>query len=340
VIRLALLSTAGINDEIIEGADESELVSVVGAASRDAERAEAYAAEHGLKRWWESYHALLADPDVDAVYVALPNSLHVEWSIRALEAGKHVLCEKPMGRDAGAVARAFDFAERTGLVLMEAFMYRHHPQIKRARELLEEGAVGELRLVRAAFCSTLGRSDDVRWSPELGGGALLDVGCYCVSGLRLLAGEPESVFGERTLTARGVDVRFAGTLRFPGGVLGHFSCGMDMAPSQELEAVGSEGALHVSHPFTADVEGVEVRRGLTFAELEVEQVTVEHANRYRLQLENFARAVRGEEPPLLGRADAVAQARTLDALLRSAETGLPSVVTWSAGRSRSDRRRS
>jgi predicted dehydrogenase len=221
------------------------------------------------------------------------------------------------------VAGAFDVAERTGLLLMEAFMYRHHPQIKRARELLDEGALGELRLVRTAFCSTLARPDDVRWTPELGGGALLDVGCYCVSGMRLFAGEPETVFGEQTLTPGGVDVRFAGTLRFPGGVLGHFSCGMDTAPSQGLEAVGSEGAVLVSHPFTADVEGVEVRRGLTFDELEVEEIEIEHADRYRLQLENFARAIRGDEPPLLGREDAVAQARTLDALLRSAETGLP-----------------
>ena len=318
MVRLALLSTAQINEEIINGAAGSEAVSVVGAASRDPARAEAYALEHGLDRSWGSYDELLADPEVDAVYIALPNALHVEWSIRALEAGKHVLCEKPMGRDADAVARAFDVAERVGLVLMEAFMYRHHPQIKRARELLDEGVVGELRLVRAAFCSTLGRPDDVRWKPELGGGALLDVGCYCVSGLRLFAGEPETVFGEQTLAPGGVDVRFAGTLRFPGGVLGHFSCSMDTAPSQGLEAVGSEGSLLVSHPFTADVERVELRRGETF-----EAIEIGHANRYNLQLENFARATRGDEPPLLGRDDAVAQARTLDALLRSAETGLP-----------------
>ena len=318
VVRLGLLTTAQINDEIIGGAAGSELVSVVGAASRDTARAEAYVREHGLARSWGSYDELLADPDVDAVYIALPNALHVEWSIRALEAGKHVLCEKPMGRDPDAVGRAFDVAERAGLVLMEAFMYRHHPQIKRARELLDEGAVGELRLVRAAFCSMLGRPDDVRWKPELGGGALLDVGCYCVSGMRLVAGEPESVFGERTLTRGGVDVRFAGTVRFPAGVLGHFSCAMDTAPSQGLEAVGSEGSLLVSHPFTADVERVELRRGETF-----EAIEIGHANRYNLQLEYFARAIRGDEPPLLGRDDAVAQARTLDALLRSAETGLP-----------------
>jgi len=323
VLRLALLSTAQINEAISNGAAASELVSVVGAASRDPARAEAYALEHGLERWWGSYEELLADANVDAVYVALPNARHVEWSIRALEAGKHVLCEKPLGRDPAGVARTFDVAERAGLVLMEAFMYRHHPQIKRARSLLDEGAVGEVRLVRAAFSATLGRPDDVRWTRELGGGALLDVGCYCVSGLRLFAGEPELVFGEQTLTPGGVDVRFAGTLRFSGGVLGHFACGLDTAPSQGLEAVGSEGSLHVSHPFTADVEGVEVRRGLTFDALEVERVTVEHSDRYRLQLENFARAIRAEEPPLLGRDDAVAQARTLDALLRSAETGQP-----------------
>jgi D-xylose 1-dehydrogenase (NADP+, D-xylono-1,5-lactone-forming) len=318
VLRLALLSTAQINDAIISGAAGTDLVSIVGASSRDAARAEAYVREHGLERAWPSYNALLADPDVEAVYVALPNAFHVEWSIRALEAGKHVLCEKPMGRDPAAVARAFDVAERAGLVLMEGFMYRHHPQIKRARELLDGAAVGEVRLVRATYCSTLGRPDDVRWSPELGGGALLDVGCYCVSGMRLLAGEPETVFGMQTVTAGGVDLRFGGTLLFAGGVLGHFSCALDTVPSQALEAVGSEGTLLLSHPFTADVERVELRRGERLDEIEIE-----HADRYCLQLENFARAVRGDEPPLLGRDDAVAQARTLDALFRSAETGLP-----------------
>jgi len=318
MLRLALLSTAQISEAIISGAAGSELVTIVGAGSRDPARAEAYVREHGLERAWPSYEAVLADPEIDAVYVALPNTLHVEWSIRALEAGKHVLCEKPMGHDPAEVARAFDVAERAGLVLMEAFMYRHHPQIKRARELLDGDAVGELRLVRAAFCSTVGRPDDVRWIRELGGGALLDVGCYCVSGLRLVAGEPEEVFGVQTLTAGGVDIRFVGTLRFGGGVLGHFSCALDTAPSQALEAVGSDGTLLVSHPFTADVERVELRRGE-----KLEEIEVEHVDRYRLQLENFARAIRGDEPPLLGRDDAVAQALTIDALFRSAETGRP-----------------
>ena len=318
VLRLALLTTAGINDAVLEAAGRSEEVEVLGAASRDPARAEAYAVERGLPRWWPSYDALLADDAVDAVYVALPNALHVEWSIRALEACKHVLCEKPLGRDPAAVGRAFETAERSGRLLMEAFMYRHHPQIKRVHELLDEGAIGELRLVRAQFDGTLGRPDDVRWVAELGGGALLDVGCYCVNALRFLAGEPQLVYGDRTSTPAGVDLRFAATLRFGGGVLGLFDCALDVEPRQVLEAVGSDGSILVRRPFTANVERVEVRRGGELELLEIESV-----DRYALQLDNFARAIRGTEPPLLEAKESIAQARVLDALLRSAESDQP-----------------
>jgi predicted dehydrogenase len=152
----------------------------------------------------------------------------------------------------------------------------------------------------------------------LGGGALLDVGCYCVNALRLLAGEPLRVHGERTLGPQEVDLRFAATLRFGGGVLGTFDCALDVEPRQVLEAIGSEGSILVRRPFTAELEGVEVRRGG-----ELEEVAVESADRYHLQLENFARAVAGEEPPLLDAAESIAQARVLDALLRSAESELP-----------------
>jgi D-xylose 1-dehydrogenase (NADP+, D-xylono-1,5-lactone-forming) len=318
VLRLALLTTAKINDAIVAAAERTDEVQVVGVASRDPARAEAYATERGLERWWRSYAELLADGDVDAVYVALPNVLHVEWSVRALQAGKHVLCEKPMGRDPDAVARPFAVAERAGLLLMEGFMYRHHPQIKRAQELLVEGAIGELRLVRAQFDARLGRPDDVRWIRELGGGALLDVGCYCVNALRLLAGEPLLVYGDRSLTSAGVDARFAATLRFGGGVLGTFDCALDVEPRQVLEAIGSDGAIAVQRPFTAELERVELRRGG-----EVEELPVESADRYHLQLENFARAARGAEPPLVDASDSIDQARVLDALLRSAESEQP-----------------
>jgi len=192
-VRLGLLSTANINRLVLAGARASSEVEVVAVASRDGARAEEYARDHGIGRAHGSYEALLADPEVDAVYISLPNSLHVDWSVRALEAGKHVLCEKPFSRRPMDVDRAFGAAERAGRVLAEAFMYRHHPQTKRVSELVREGAIGELRAIRAAFSFPLADRENVRMRPELDGGALMDVGCYCVSGSRLLGGEPERV---------------------------------------------------------------------------------------------------------------------------------------------------
>jgi predicted dehydrogenase len=319
MINFALLSTAAINEALLGGARDSELVKILGVGSRDRARAQAYARERGLERAYGSYDELLADPDVDAVYVALPNALHVEWAIRALEAGKHVLSEKPLSRDPAEVERAFDAAERTRRLLMEGFMYRHHPQTKKLKQLVDQGAIGELRLVRAQFSFTLDRPNDVRWDPQLGGGALLDLGCYCVSGSRLLAGEPEVVHAEQTLSASGVDVRFAATLRFPGDVLGHFDCAFDLPFRTELEAVGSDGSLFMPQPFVADDVELELRR----AGQVVERMPTVSANRYRCELENFARAVAGEEEPLLDRRESVAQARVLEALLRAAGSGEP-----------------
>jgi D-xylose 1-dehydrogenase (NADP+, D-xylono-1,5-lactone-forming) len=298
---------------VLAGARLSERVEVAAVASRDRSRAEQYAREHGIERAYGSYDELLADPELDAVYVSVPNALHVEWSIRALEAGKHVLCEKPLSRRPAEVERAFDAAERAGRVLMEGFMYRHHPQTRRLTELVDEGAVGELRLVESTFSFSLTDLGNVRMRPELDGGALMDVGCYCVSGSRLLAGEPESVAGEAVIGSTGVDVRFAAVLRFPGDVVAHFDCGLDVPARSELVAVGSEGSLRVPDPWLIRTSALElVRDG------EAERIEVPQADRYQLELENLADAIRGRAPPLLGRDDAVGQARTIDALYRSA----------------------
>jgi D-xylose 1-dehydrogenase (NADP+, D-xylono-1,5-lactone-forming) len=318
VVRYGFLTTASINDALLEGIRRTSLAEVVAVASRDRARAEAYAGERGIARAHGGYEELLADPDVDVVYIALPNALHVEWSIRALEAGKHVLCEKPLSRDPAEVARAFDAADRAERLLMEGFMYRHQPQVKRLKELVETGAIGELRLVRAQFSFTLKRAGDVRWLRDLGGGSLLDVGCYCVNLLRHVAGEPEFVFGERVLGENGVDVRFAGTMRFPGAPLGHFDCGFDLPLRHEAEIVGSEGALTLAPAFAVDEGVLELRRGD-----EVERVHVPSTHRYALEVENFSRAVLGDEAPLLDAAESIAQARALDALLRSAESERP-----------------
>jgi D-xylose 1-dehydrogenase (NADP+, D-xylono-1,5-lactone-forming) len=316
VLRVGLLSTARINDALLAGAEGTEAVEVVAVASRDAERAAVYAAERGIARSHGSYEALLADDGIDAIYVSLPNRLHHEWTLAALAAGKHVLSEKPYSRRPAQVEEAFDAAGAAGLVLMEAFMWRHHPQAKRFAELVRDGAIGELRLIRAAFSFLLTREGDVRLDPELDGGALMDVGCYCVSGSRLLAGEPVSVTGVQA-TRGGVDVRFAGTLEFPSGVLAHFDCGFDLPGRGELAAVGPDGELVLPDPWLARTEGIERRRPDGTAEW----IEVAPANRYRCQWENFAAAVRGEAEPLLGRADALGQARTIDALYRAAAEG-------------------
>ena len=316
-MRWGVLSTARITEKLVRSGSGQEFVAV---ASRSPERAQAFAAEHGIPREHGSYEALLEDPDVEAVYVPLPNSMHVEWSVRALEAGKHVLCEKPMSRRPEDVQRAFDVAEREGLVLAEAFMWRHHPQLRRALELIAEGAIGRLRLVRAAFSFPLGDDADVRLQAGLDGGGLMDVGCYCVSGCRALAGaEPERVSAEQVIGGRGVevDVALAATLRFPGDVLGVFDCGLALANRDELEAVGDAGSLFMDDPWHGREAVIEVRR----AGGDVERVDAGEVNSYALELADFEAAARGQADPLLGREDALGQARTIAALYRSADEG-------------------
>jgi D-xylose 1-dehydrogenase (NADP+, D-xylono-1,5-lactone-forming) len=312
-VSWGFLSTANINDKLLAGAAESDRADVIAVASRDAARAEAYARERGIERAYGSYEELLADPEVEAVYISLPNSLHVEWSIRALEVGKHVLCEKPLSRRAADVERAFDVAEESGRLLMEAFMYRHNPQTARLKELAEGGVIGRLRLVRAAFSFPLTDGENVRLNSSLDGGGLMDVGCYCVSGTRLLGGEPERVYGEQVLGESGVDELFAGTMRLPGDVLAQFDAGLVLPVRDELEAIGEDGSLFLDDPWHCKRPVIELRTAGG-----VEEIAVEPADSYRLQLENMSDAIRGEAEPLLGREDAVGQARTIEALYRSA----------------------
>jgi D-xylose 1-dehydrogenase (NADP+, D-xylono-1,5-lactone-forming) len=316
--KWGIMSTAHINRLVLAGARESDRVEVVAVASRDRARAEAYAHEQGIERAYGSYEALLEDPEIEAVYISLPNSLHVEWSIRSLEAGKHVLCEKPLDRRPDAVERAFDATDRADRILMEAFMYRHNPQTAKVVELVSGGAVGVLRLVRSSFSFSLADTENVRLAAALDGGALMDVGCYCVSGSRLLAGEPEEVFGRQVVGAGGVDVLFAATMRFPGEVVGQFDCGFVLPVRDELEVVGEEGSLFLDDPWHARTPVIELRR-----EGGIERIPLDPVDSYRLELENLGDAIAGRASPLLGREDALGQARTIEALYRSADTGAP-----------------
>jgi xylose dehydrogenase (NAD/NADP) len=315
-VRWGILSTADINRKLLEGAALSADVEVVAVGSRDLGRARAFADLHGIPAAYGSYEELLADPAVEAIYNPLPNTMHCEWSIRALEAGKHVLCEKPMSSNPAEVEDAFAAAERTGFLLTEAFMYRHHPQTARLAALVAEGAIGDLRLIRTTFSYGLFDVDNIRLRTEVDGGALMDVGCYCISGARLLGGEPESVFGRAYIGPTGTDWAFTASMRFPGDVLALFDCATCLPERDELEAIGSEGSLFLDDPWHCQNPVIELRRGG-----EVERIAIEPANPYQLELEDLGNAIRNGTTPLLGRDDAVAQARVIAALRRSAADG-------------------
>jgi D-xylose 1-dehydrogenase (NADP+, D-xylono-1,5-lactone-forming) len=317
-VQWGLLSTARINDKFRDGVGQSRESAILAVASRDRARAERYAAERGIERAYDSYEGLLADPDIDAVYISLPNSLHLEWTGRALEAGKHVLCEKPLSRREADVRAAFDLAERHDRLLMEAFMWRHHPQTARMVELVRSGAIGRLRLVRAAFSFHFEDAADVRLSADLDGGSLMDVGSYCVSAARLLAGEPELVSGTQVMGGDGVDVTFSGWMRFPGDVIAHFDSGLILDDRFDLEVVGEDASLFVADPWHCRTPGIELRRAHS-----VERIEVPPGNAYGIEADNLAAAIRGEASPLLGRADAEGQARAIEALYASADSGAP-----------------
>ncbi len=308
-IRWGLLGTGNITSKLLAGARRSSEVTVTAVGSRTLERARSFAAANGILRVHGSYEDLLADPEVDAVYISLPNSLHHTWTMASLAAGKHVLCEKPYSRHPAQVAEAFDAAEAGGLVLEEAFMWRHTPQVRKLLELLPR--LGGVRVVRSTFGFLLDRDYDVRIDSLLDGGSLMDVGCYCVSASRLIGGEPIRVAGEQVMGPSGVEIRFAGVLRLPDDVVATFSSGFDGA-TESIEIIGRDHRLFLPDPWHSV-------RGVLY--LDDELIQVEPINPYQLELEDVNAAIRGERAPLLGRADALGQARTIDALYRAADTG-------------------
>jgi len=315
-VKWGILSTADINNKLLAGAAESDDVEVVAVCSRDLSRAESFAARWGIGRAYGSYDELLADAEIEAVYIPLPNTMHAEWSIKAVGAGKHVLCEKPFSRHVGEVEAAWDAADAAGRLLSEAFMYRHHPQTAKLVELVRSGAIGELRVIRAAFSYSLYDAGNIRLRTDVEGGALMDVGCYCVSGARLLAGEPVAVAGSAHIGSSGTDWVFAGLMRFPGDVTALFDCGTSLPNRDELEAIGTEGSLFLDDPWHCNEPVIELRR-----DGEVERIEAARGNPYRLELEGMNAAIRGERPLLLGRDDALGQARAIEALFEAAATG-------------------
>ncbi len=317
VLRLGILSTALINGKLLRGARLVPEVEVVAVASREHSRAERFAAEWDIPRTYGRYDDLLSSPEVDAVYVPLPNGLHHRWTLRALRAGKHVLCEKPYSRHAAEVVEAFDEADRRGLVLSEAFMFRYHPQIKALRQIVASGSIGDLRLVNAAFTWPTDAPGDIRLDSTLDGGSLLDVGVYPVSVARWLAGEPASVTASARWGPTGVDMAFAATMSFPGDVLAHFDCGFHLPDRSRLEVVGTEATVQVSDPWHCHEPGIAV----TWQDGRSQTHTFEPTDSYAMELRHFASAVEtGSRAGLLGRQDALGQARAVELLLAAAGT--------------------
>jgi xylose dehydrogenase (NAD/NADP) len=317
-LRWGLLGTARINRSLIPAIRAGGRSSLVAVASRDQARADTYAREWEIPRAFGSYEALLADPDIDVVYIPLPNHLHVEWTIASARAGKHVLCEKPMALDPEGIDRIEEATRLHGVVAAEAFMYRHQAQTERVRALVKDGAIGALRFVRGTFSFPLTRERDVRLRPEWGGGALWDVGCYPVTYSLLLAGGPPAIVSGRAQAGpTGIDMAFAGVLEFGTGLLGAFDCGFNSAFRTAMEIVGAEGVLDVSNPFKPGVrETLRLHR-----DGGVQEIAVEGDALYSGEVADLERAALDGQPCRVTLAESRASVATLAALHRSSRDG-------------------
>jgi predicted dehydrogenase len=313
-VRWGILGAARIADGVAQAIAAADGAKLAAVASRDPRRAAAFAAKHSC-RAHASYEALLDDPTIDAVYVPVPTALHAEWALRCAEAGKPALVEKPFAMSAAEARRVFTaFAERS-LPVGEALMYHFHPLTRRARALIADGALGPLRALRSTFVTAIAAPDDIRWRRETGGGALRDLGCYCVSVLRLLAGaEPTTLAAIQSEASAGVDAAFAGTLHFPGGALGWFGCAMRGAFDCSYEAIGDDGILRVDRGAMVAWPGEAFRIALARGDRR-EEIDVPSENHYRLMIESFSRAVSGIERYGIPPEETLANLEVMDQLL-------------------------
>ncbi len=315
-IRWGILGTGKITGALIRGIRASEDGELVAIASRDLARAEKHAAENQISRAYGSYEELLADRDIDAIYNPLPNSLHAPWTIAAAKAGKHILCEKPLAPTPAECARMIAAAKRYRVVLMEAFMYRFHPQSAKIKELITSGTIGKLRQVHSSFTFSLSDLSNVRLSKPLAGGAVMDVGCYCINLSRYLFGqEPSEVFAAAHFGKQsGVDEQLIGLLKFRDGGVASFDCSFQVAFRWGAEAVGSSGRIVIPTPWKpANPSTITLTSGG-----KSEEVIVAGDDPYKLQVDHFNAVVRRKAKLVLPPSDGLANARVMQALLTSA----------------------
>ena len=317
-LRWGLLSTARINRAVIPPVRASLQSELKAVASRDVVKARDYAREWHIPHAYGSYEELLADEHIDVIYNPLPNHLHAEWSIRAAEAGKHVLCEKPLALSLDEVDQMMAAAKKHNVIITEAFMYQHHPQTLKVLDLIKQDAIGDLLLIKGAFTFNLDRPDDVRWVPEWGGGSIWDVGCYPISFSRLVANaDPVEVFGWQMTGSTGIDVVFSGQLRFAGGLLAQFDCGFRAPYRTAMEIVGTKGSIELGSPFKpSGGEWIKIKRGDS-----VDQLRSPDYELYRGEIDDMEQAVLGGQAPRISLENSRGNVATILALLESAQTG-------------------
>ena len=323
-VRWGVLSTAKIGmEQVIPAMQSGKYCEITTIASRNLNKAQAAVKQLGIPKAYGSYEELLADPDIDAVYIPLPNHLHVPWSIKALDAGKHVLCEKPIGLTTAQAQELLDAAQkRPQLKVMEAFMYRHHPQWQRARELVADGKIGDLRTIQSFFSYYNVDPDNIRNKADIGGGGLMDIGCYCISLSRFIFdAKPRRVFGIMEYDPHfNTDRLTSGILDFGRGT-STFTCSTQLMPYQRVNIFGTEGRVEIEIPFNAPTNRpckMWHQHGT-----EMDEILLDVYNQYTIQGDLFSQAVLNDTDVPTPLEDAVANMKVIEALVQSAKSG-----TW------------
>ncbi len=317
-----ILSTARITRRLIPPLAEAKRSTLKAVAGRNSDSARKFAEKWRIPRAYTGYEALLADPDIDAVYIPLPNSLHRDWVIKAARAGKHILCEKPLALTVTEVDEMTQAAQANGVVLLEAFMYRMHPQLVALRQHVAAGLIGAVQMVKAGFSFTLTDDSNIRLQKSLGGGSLWDVGCYPVSFAQAIAGaDPVEVFGRQRLNQNGVETGFAGQMRYAGGIIAQIDSGFDMPFRAEAEIIGATGVLRLPNPWIPDVEN----RGSGIIHLAADDtetvIPTPSKDPYLCEIEALEAAALDGRPAPYTLPETRGNIATINALYRSANSG-------------------
>ncbi len=335
-LRWGILGTGNIAGQFATGVAASQRGVMTAVASRQLSSAIPFARIHAIAAAYGTYDELLNDPAINAVYISLPNSMHFEWTIKALRAGKHVLCEKPIAVTVAEAEEMFDVSRRQGRALVEAFMYRSHPQTLAVMQAVRSGVIGELKLIRTSFCFRTTRiAGNIRFDPQLAGGGLMDVGCYCINFSRCFAGdEPTSVSVSARLHTSGVDDLAVGTMTFPNGILASFTCGMTTQADNTACLCGDEGFIEIPVPWKPprDAASFIIARGTPpkmdgIAKApaapqppprELVRVPV-HGELYGIEADDFAAVVLDNLPPRISRQDSIGNMRVLEEMRRQVQ---------------------